>query len=132
MSTQAQSDKDRVVIFDTTLRDGEQCPGATMTHEEKIEIAREWLMPRIVREHGLEPDEVRISDDTLLFLTRGYARDAGVGNLRRSLAAIMRFLARERARGKTDDGWDITPETIEEVLGYPRYSTTLAETAAEA
>ena len=39
MSTQAQSEKDRVVIFDTTLRDGEQCPGATMTHEEKIEVA---------------------------------------------------------------------------------------------
>ena len=37
--TTTQSDKDRVVIFDTTLRDGEQCPGATMTHEEKIEIA---------------------------------------------------------------------------------------------
>src|ERR1043165_675527 len=34
-----QSEKDRVVIFDTTLRDGEQCPGATMTHEEKIEVA---------------------------------------------------------------------------------------------
>ena len=39
MSTPAQSDKDRVVIFDTTLRDGEQCPGATMTHEEKLEVA---------------------------------------------------------------------------------------------
>jgi 2-isopropylmalate synthase len=39
MTTTAQSDKDRVVIFDTTLRDGEQCPGATMTHEEKIEVA---------------------------------------------------------------------------------------------
>jgi 2-isopropylmalate synthase len=38
MST-PQSEKDRVVIFDTTLRDGEQCPGATMTHEEKIEVA---------------------------------------------------------------------------------------------
>src|SRR5882757_11278869 len=37
--TTTQSEKDRVVIFDTTLRDGEQCPGATMTHEEKIEIA---------------------------------------------------------------------------------------------
>src|ERR1041385_8637885 len=37
--TPASSDKDRVVIFDTTLRDGEQCPGATMTHEEKIEVA---------------------------------------------------------------------------------------------
>jgi 2-isopropylmalate synthase len=34
-----QSEKDRVVIFDTTLRDGEQCPGATMTHEEKLEVA---------------------------------------------------------------------------------------------
>jgi 2-isopropylmalate synthase len=39
MTTQAQSEKDRVVIFDTTLRDGEQCPGATMTHEEKLQVA---------------------------------------------------------------------------------------------
>ncbi|HVV61448.1 MAG TPA: 2-isopropylmalate synthase [Pseudolabrys sp.] len=37
--TAAKSEKDRVVIFDTTLRDGEQCPGATMTHEEKLEVA---------------------------------------------------------------------------------------------
>jgi 2-isopropylmalate synthase len=36
---QPKSEKDRVVIFDTTLRDGEQCPGATMTHEEKLEVA---------------------------------------------------------------------------------------------
>ncbi len=39
MTTANQSDKDRVVIFDTTLRDGEQCPGATMTFEEKLEVA---------------------------------------------------------------------------------------------
>jgi 2-isopropylmalate synthase len=39
MASKTQSDKDRVVIFDTTLRDGEQCPGATMTHEEKLEVA---------------------------------------------------------------------------------------------
>ena len=39
MTTAGQSEKDRVVIFDTTLRDGEQCPGATMTHEEKLEVA---------------------------------------------------------------------------------------------
>ena len=39
MSTNAKSEKDRVVIFDTTLRDGEQCPGATMTHEEKLDVA---------------------------------------------------------------------------------------------
>ncbi len=39
MTSQPQSEKDRVVIFDTTLRDGEQSPGATMTHEEKLEVA---------------------------------------------------------------------------------------------
>src|ERR1700686_5438647 len=39
MTTPTQSEKDRVVIFDTTLRDGEQCPGATMTHEEKLQVA---------------------------------------------------------------------------------------------
>ncbi|HZN28321.1 MAG TPA: 2-isopropylmalate synthase [Xanthobacteraceae bacterium] len=39
MTTQVQSEQDRVVIFDTTLRDGEQSPGATMTHEEKLEVA---------------------------------------------------------------------------------------------
>jgi 2-isopropylmalate synthase len=39
MTAPAQSKKDRLVILDTTLRDGEQCPGATMTHEEKLEVA---------------------------------------------------------------------------------------------
>src|SRR6516225_4906395 len=39
MAEPVKSEKDRVVIFDTTLRDGEQCPGATMTHEEKLEVA---------------------------------------------------------------------------------------------
>jgi len=39
MTTSPKSEKDRVLIFDTSLRDGEQCPGATMTHEEKIEVA---------------------------------------------------------------------------------------------
>src|SRR5947208_15935765 len=39
MTAPTKSEQDRVVIFDTTLRDGEQCPGATMTHEEKLEVA---------------------------------------------------------------------------------------------
>src|SRR6202451_4020999 len=39
MTTPVKSEKDRVVIFDTTLRDGEQCPGAPMTHEDKLEVA---------------------------------------------------------------------------------------------
>ncbi|MBV9108257.1 MAG: LON peptidase substrate-binding domain-containing protein, partial [Gemmatimonadetes bacterium] len=103
---------------------------AGYTPEEKIAIAREWLFARIVAEHGLDPEKVTIDDETLLFLSRGYARDAGVGNLRRSLAAIMRYLAAEKAAGK-GDAWQVTRETIEEVLGYPRYNPTPAEVAPE-
>jgi ATP-dependent Lon protease len=103
---------------------------AGYTPEEKIVIARDWLFPRIVKEHGLTQEEVSIEDETLLFLTRGYARDAGVGNLRRSLAAILRFIAREKADRK-DTRWTITQEMIESVLGYPRYSTTPAEIRPE-
>ncbi|HEX8694983.1 MAG TPA: endopeptidase La [Longimicrobium sp.] len=103
---------------------------AGYTPEEKIAIAREWLFPRIVAEHGLLPEHVRIDDDALLFLTRGYARDSGVGNLRRSLAAIMRYIAAERAVG-TDACWIIDRGLIEEVLGYPRHSATPAESAPE-
>ena len=103
---------------------------AGYTPEEKIAIAREWLFPRIVREHGLDPEHVEVSDETLLFLTRGYARDAGVGNLRRSLAAVMRALAAQKAAGEAER-WTLTPQVIEEVLGYPRYSATAAEVAPE-
>ena len=47
MAEPVKSEKDRVIIFDTTLRDGEQCPGATMTHEEKLEVAA--LLDEIAR-----------------------------------------------------------------------------------
>jgi ATP-dependent Lon protease len=104
---------------------------AGYTPEEKIAIAREWLVPRIVQEHGLRAEEVTISDETLLFLTRGYARDAGVGNLRRSLAAVMRYLAHAKAQNPDGHQWTITSELIEEVLGYPRYSSTAAEQRPE-
>jgi len=103
---------------------------AGYTPEEKIAIAREWLFPRIVAEHGLDPAKVKIDDETLLFLTRGYARDAGVGNLRRSLAAVMRYLAAEKAAGHGEEH-TLTRELIEEVLGYPRYTATPAENAPE-
>lgn len=103
---------------------------AGYTPEEKIAIAREWLFPRIVAEHGLDPARVHIDDETLLYLTRGYARDAGVGNLRRSLAAVMRYLAAEKAAGKGDE-YTLTRELVEEVLGYPRHNPTPAEVAPE-
>ncbi|HEX8393108.1 MAG TPA: endopeptidase La [Longimicrobium sp.] len=103
---------------------------AGYTPEEKIAIARDWLFPRILQEHGLSTEEVSIADETLLFLTRGYARDAGVGNLRRSLAAVMRFIARQKAEQRATE-WAVTREMIEEVLGYPRWAATMAESQPE-
>ena len=103
---------------------------AGYTPEEKVEIARKRLVPRLVREHGLDPADVEVDDETLLFLTRGYARDAGLGNLRRALASILRYLARAKAAGE-GDRWTLTRETVEEVLGYPRYTATAAEIAPE-
>lgn len=103
---------------------------AGYTPEEKVEIARRAFLPRLAREHGLAPGDIEADDDTLLFLTRGYARDAGLGSLRRAIAAIMRYLARAKAMGEAER-WTLTPELIERVLGLPRYQSTAAESAPE-
>ncbi len=103
---------------------------AGYTPEEKAIIAREQLLPQLIERHGLATDEIGIADDMLLFLARGYARDSGVGNLRRSLAAILRFVAHQKASG-TAAYWQLDQDTIEEVLGVPRYSSTAAESSPE-
>ncbi|CAN5769589.1 endopeptidase La [soil metagenome] len=103
---------------------------AGYTPEEKVEIARTHLLPRLTREHGLELDEIEVEDEALLYLTRGYARDAGLGNLTRALSAILRFIAHEKAAdGGT--GWRLSKDMIEEVLGIPRYAATEAESTPE-
>jgi ATP-dependent Lon protease len=103
---------------------------AGYTPEEKVEIARRQLLPRLITEHGLAEEDVRVDPDTLLYLTRGYARDAGLGNLRRALSAILRYIAHGKARDG-GEAWTLSREMVEEVLGIPRYSTTAAESAPE-
>ena len=75
---------------------------AGYTPEEKVEIARSHLLPELVKEHGLTEDQVRVEEDALTFLTRGYARDAGLGNLRRALSAILRYVAHQKATGAAE------------------------------
>jgi ATP-dependent Lon protease len=70
---------------------------AGYTPEEKVEIARLQLLPRLILDHGLDPDEIEADEEALLYLTRGYARDAGLGNLTRSLSAILRYMAHAKA-----------------------------------
>jgi ATP-dependent Lon protease len=100
------------------------------TPEEKVQIARRCLVPRLATEHGFDPSEVEIPDESLLFITRSYARDAGLGNLRRMLSAMFRSIALSKA-SEEETSWTLTPARIEEILGIPRYPSTVAEIAPE-
>jgi ATP-dependent Lon protease len=103
---------------------------ASYTPEEKVEIARQQLIPRLIEEHGLRPEDVTAEEDILPFLTRGYARDAGLGNLRRVLSALLRYAALRRSEGEPAP-IRVTRGTVEEVLGSPRYPATEAESSPE-
>src|SRR5690606_13304637 len=103
---------------------------AGYTPEEKVGIARERLLPRLIREHGLDVDDAQFPEDSLYFLAYGYARDAGLGRMRRALESLLRPRARAKARGDTRR-WTFDAERVEEVLGLPRYIATVAESAPE-
>jgi len=103
---------------------------AGYTAEEKIEIARQRLLPRMVADHGLVEREVSFPAEGLSFLVHGYARDAGVGQLRRNVATLLRTRARARAEGDAST-WIFEPERIEKILGLPRYTATPAESTPE-
>ena len=72
------SSNDRVIIFDTTLRDGEQSPGASMTKEEKLRIAKEHLLPRQLGRHAIAEGTLTVTDEAILAIVRDYTREAGV------------------------------------------------------
>jgi ATP-dependent Lon protease len=102
---------------------------AGYTPEEKVEIARQKLLPKLIEEHGLS-DEIEFNDEGLSFLAYGYARDAGVAMLRRALETLLRTRARARTSGDRSH-WTIDAARIEEILGLPRYTPTPAESSPE-
>jgi ATP-dependent Lon protease len=103
---------------------------AGYTPEEKVAIAREKILPRMIAEHGLSPDDIDVADDPLYDLIRGYARDSGLERVRRVLATILRTRARAKAGGDTET-WEIDQARIEEILGPARYVATAAESSPE-
>ncbi|HUP90081.1 MAG TPA: endopeptidase La [Longimicrobiales bacterium] len=103
---------------------------AGYTPEEKVAIVEQRMLTRLIDEHGITADDVEFTREGLFFLAQGYARDAGVGQLQRSLSALMRTRARAKAQGDTTK-WVFTQEQIEKVLGLPRYVATAAESAPE-
>jgi ATP-dependent Lon protease len=71
------------------------------TEEEKCHIARRYLVPRQLREHGLRPQHLRLSETTIRQIITAYTREAGLRNLERELATLCRKVARRVAEGQT-------------------------------
>jgi len=90
------------------------------TPEEKVAIARRFLLPQLLPEHGLRDDEIAIDDDTLQLVVLGYAREAGVRGLKRDLAALLRHAATRKAAGAPGP-WTLDAKLVDEVLGQPWY-----------
>ena len=88
------------------------------TEEEKLKIAREHLVQKQVKNHGLTPEQLAISDDALKTVIRGYTREAGVRNLEREIGALCRKAARRRAEGD-ESPLTITPAVVHDMLGAP-------------
>jgi ATP-dependent Lon protease len=94
---------------------------AGYTEEEKIHIAKRFLIPRQTKEHGLVlGEQIEFTEEALHDLIHHYTREAGVRNLEREIATLVRKQARRIAEGKTDK-LVVTSEVIQEVLGIPKF-----------
>ena len=89
--------------------------------EEKLEIAKRYLIPKQLKEHGLLKNEVKIDTAALKKIIDGYAREAGVRSLENNIKKIMRKSTRQIIEG-TAASIMVTPENLEEFLGKPRFT----------
>ena len=96
------------------------------TEEEKLQIARKFLFPRQLEEHGLSDDNLRFSDNGILRIIREYTREAGVRNLEREIGAICRKVARRVADGENGRAL-VTPQSLARYLGPPKFTWGVAE-----
>src|SRR5213595_1299489 len=90
------------------------------TEEEKVQIARNYLVPRGRENSGLQPDQIEFQDEALHRIVRHYTRETGVRNLERQLTSICRKHARRLLEGK-DPKLLVTPQVVMELLGAPKY-----------
>ena len=91
------------------------------TRDEKLAIAREFLVPRQLADHGLPPDRLDIDDAAIMKLIEGYTREAGVRKLEQQVAGLCRAVAVRMAHGE-DVRQHATESWVEQVLGPARHS----------
>src|SRR5207237_10111798 len=90
------------------------------TAEEKMVIAREFLIPKQLTDHGLTEKHIEFTKPAVSTIISRYTSEAGVRNLERSIAGVCRKVAREVVKGKTRR-MTIAPTRLEDLLGPPRY-----------
>ncbi len=93
---------------------------AGYTEEEKLEIARRYLVPRQIEQNGLGRSKIEFTNDALREVIEGYTREAGVRNLEREIGAICRKVAREFAEGSRRSKRTVRPKIVTELLGRRR------------
>jgi ATP-dependent Lon protease len=119
------------VLFITTANELEPIPDplsdrmeiihlSGYTEQEKSAIARQYLVPRQIRENGLRPDEIEFKDDALLNIVRDYTREAGVRTLEREIGRAARKVVTKVASGETAK-MVIDGHKLRELLGNPRH-----------
>ncbi|AMY69026.1 endopeptidase La [Frigidibacter mobilis] len=99
---------------------------AGYTEDEKREIAKQHLVPKQVKNHGLKKGEFSITDEGLTEVIRSYTREAGVRNLEREIAKLARKAVTDILKGKITTV-EMGPEQVESYLGVKRFRHGLAE-----
>ena len=90
------------------------------TEEEKIAIGRNYVLPKVLGEHGLTRSQVQVPESAMRYIIAHYTREAGVRSLERQMATICRKAAR-RIVQKPDARIRVTEKNVEQYLGVPRY-----------
>jgi len=88
---------------------------------EKVEIAKNFLIPKELKANGLEPKDIQISDGAIKTVINAYTREAGVRSLEREIAAICRKVARKKATVKKARSFRVVEKQISKYLGVPKY-----------
>src|SRR5438105_6051596 len=102
------------------------------TETEKLEIAKKHLIPELLENHGLTAATITFDDDALLTVIRDYTAEAGVRNLERKLATIMRKIARKVAASDGgEEHYTVDVKDIEPYLGLPSFEHEFAERSPE-
>ena len=122
------------VMFITTANTLDTIPGplrdrmevislSGYTEEEKLEIAKRYLVPRQIERNGLKRSQISFTDPALRAIISDYTREAGVRELERQIGTICRKVARQVAEGKSKGKVSISEKRARELLGKRRYSS---------